>query len=560
LNAVGISNPLEDDLDALVPGKQAVAAFYAARGPGSHGNAVHVSIVADNSAIAPVTSFTATPSTTLTGALNPQTTYEYYVSPIMADGERNAVKVTVTTAALFNGAITLSWAAVSGAIGYYVYGRVAGQLGRLSTVGIGSGPTISYTDAGLTVPSLGNQPITALSTTFQNRPFTVNVFDGSVSIATPVESFSCTLKPFLDSNGVQLELEERINKFSKYIRVVSKAFALLALPNVTSQARVAFTGGNSGTAPRSSQVVAALQPFASRQKYNVNLIINGGLADPMIQRAMDKVARTRGDCVALLDVPSGYQEWNKTIDYRNLILNLKSSYSALFAQDQLQVTNDSQVYAPLSGWAAALCARTDRVATPAHSIAGLNRGKLPVLGSRYQYDDDQASAMSRAQVNYTRTLTGQGVALWEQQTLCCDVNWLSVRRILNVIKTSLYTYLLYALQEMNTDSVRRELVNSCSVYLDRAQTAESISGYRVICDNSNNTNDTVNAGVLVLTVVIVPVTPIHEIQLNVVVSQSGVNFSEAIISPDGQVNSVSPSPDVDGDLNGVEYNSGVNLV
>jgi hypothetical protein len=562
LTAAPVSDMSPDALDALVPGKQAIAAFYAARGPGSHGNAISIQIESSSDSITPIASITASASASFTGALTANTEFEYYVAPLMADGERNATKVTFTSPSTgFSGANQLSWPAIPDALGYYVYGRKASGLGRIALVGMGSGSTVSYVDAGTAVPSTANLPITALSSTFQDRPFTVKVFNSN---STPVETWTCTLRPFVDSEGVQLMLEERINRFSKYIRVVSNVFALPGLPTITSQAKTAFAGGDSGAAPTSSQIVEALEPFASRQNYNVNLIINGGLADPMIQIKMDSIARRRGDCVALLDVPSGYQEWNKAIDYRNLLLCIKSDYSALFAQDQLQISNDMQVFAPMSGWVAARCAYTDNVATPGPSIAGINRGKIPVLGSRVQYSEDESDLLFRSQVNFTRTVPTHGVVLWEQQTLGCDIKWLSVRRIVNVIKSSAHMYLLRALQEMNTDTVRRELVNGMSSYLDGAVSSEAIGGYRIICDQRNNTPDTANSGVLVFTLGLIPLIPIHEIRLDIVVSHAGVAFNESIVPylPDGTSNTTTefssgPAPSSYGTSNiTVEYSSG----
>ncbi|MGF4020936.1 phage tail sheath subtilisin-like domain-containing protein, partial [Staphylococcus aureus] len=141
----------------------------------------------------------------------------------------------------------------------------------------------------------------------------------------------------------------------------------------------------------------------------------------------DSLAQQRGDCVALLDVPSNAQQFQQAINYRNLQLNLNSTYSALFAPDVLEADtiNGKQQYVPFSGWAGALCARTDRVANPSFSPAGLNRGIVNVLGTRYTYDQGQMDALFQAQVNYTQTFVGQGIALWEQQTLAAQMSALS---------------------------------------------------------------------------------------------------------------------------------------
>jgi hypothetical protein len=535
LGIVGTGNldPGNTDLNALatllVPGAQGVALFYANRGPGSYGNANSIGIKS-LSPVAPT--MATTPFTQGTGTLAIGA-YTYSITSINAAGESLPVIQAVTTVAASK-SVNLFWNPVTDAVGYKIYRALGGTVGLLATVG---GGVATYTDTGavsvnvaLPIPTVG-----AVST-----EFVVTVTDNTTPLAGPLETWTCTLQPKISSAGVQMELENRINPFSSYIKVESGVAGLGAVPAMKNMATTAMLGGDSGTAPTSSAVALALQVFGNKQLFGVNLLINGGIADPVMQLAMDTLVQARGDAVALLDVPAASQKFQSAIDYRNLTLNLNSSYSALFNPDLLQadLINGQQVYNPPSGWAAALCARTDRVANPAFSIAGLNRGLLNVLKARYQFDDGQATAMYNAQVNYTRTFVGQGIALWEQQTLAGQrsaLSWLSVRRITNVIKTSLYKFLLYALQEMNTDNVRRQLVNSCNSYLSTVRAADGIYDFNVTCDNSNNPPAARDAGILVMTVIIIPNIPIHEIQLQVVISKSGVSFKETLSAVNGGV-------------------------
>ena len=139
--------------------------------------------------------------------------------------------------------------------------------------------------------------------------------------------------------------------------------------------------------------------------------------------------------------------------------------------------------------------------------------------------------MYNAQVNYVRTFVGQGIALWEQRTLAANfsaLSWLNVRRELNVIKTAMYAFLLYALQEMDTDTVRRQLVNATNSYLQALMAADAINSGEAFCDNRNNNATTYNAGILVFTVIIIPSIAIHEVQLQMAISKQGISFSEVL--------------------------------
>ncbi|MDN3098667.1 hypothetical protein, partial [Enterococcus faecalis] len=166
---------------------------------------------------------------------------------------------------------------------------------------------------------------------------------------------------YTDSNGLETELEQAINPFSQYIRVTSNVPSLpTPLPIISSVSTpVNMAGGNSGGAVTSLQVAGAWNVFANKQLYKINILLNSGHASPDVQLAMDSLAQQRGDCVALLDVPSNAQQFQQAINYRNLQLNLNSTYSALFAPDVLEADtiNGKQQYVPFSGWAGALCAR-----------------------------------------------------------------------------------------------------------------------------------------------------------------------------------------------------------
>lgn len=532
---VALTDPTTTDLNALVVGsQQAVLLFYGIRGPGSY--AETLSIALSPSGVAAPQNLVGNSS--LTGGQLGNGTYYYMVTALTFDGESlpsTPQTILVSGATIATAQNTLTWDPVPNAVGYNVFGRTTGSsFGLIATVGAAQ---FSFADLGNLTPDTAKQPPSP-TTAATSDVFSVKVYDNTNPNGQELEDWECTLAPSIDSSGTQTQIEDRINPFSSQIQVISNVAALTTVPVLGTVAKTPLGGGNSGAAPTSYQIANALQVFANSQLYNTNIFINAGVADPVMQLALDTLVQKRGDAVALLDVPSAKQQFQAAIDYRNISLNLNSSYSALFNPDLLQpdYINGKQVYVPPSGWAAALCARTDRVANPAYSIAGLNRGLLAVLKQRYTYDDGQATAMYNAQVNYSRTFTGQGIALWEQQTLAAQysaLSFLSVRRIVNVIKVSMYKFLLYALQEQNTDAVRRGLVNGSTDYLNTVKNAGGLYDFTVQCDNNNNPNAAANAGILVVTLVLIPQIPIHEIQLQVVISKRGVSFNETLASLNG---------------------------
>lgn len=534
----GVADPENPDWASLMPAPSdtPLGLFYPKQGPGSYAKNLAVDIVSSN--IDTPSGLAAVSSTT--GGTMPAATYQYQIAALGPEGETLASSpvIVVISGVSVQNSVTLSWNPVPLAVGYVIYGRTSVVVGELMTLGQG---TYQWSDTGSITPDTSHLPITSPANLPPPNPqFTVNVYDIEISQTTPQESFVCTLTDGTDSSGTATEMEARINPYSQYIQFTSNVPSLLTVPNVTTVTpKQALTGGNSGSAPTSFDVAAAYSVFKNKQLYQINMLINGGHADPIVQRAMDSLAQARADTIALLDVPSGKQKFQQAINYRNLELNLNSSYSGLFCPDVLEADdiNGKQQYVPFSGWAAALCARTDRVANPSFSIAGLNRGLVDVLKTRETYDDGEDTAMFRAQVNYTRVFIGQGTALWEQKTLQAKdsaLSWISVRRIVNVIKTSLYQFLIYSLQEPNDDFLGRQIVGSCSDYLQLIKNARGISDFTVVSDASNNSAADFNSAIRRVTVVIVPVLAVHEIQLQVVISKQGVSFQEVLNTVSGQ--------------------------
>lgn len=501
----GVNNPAQPNWSAILPagsGNEAIALFYPLFGPGQFGDNLAINIVSSN--LQPPTGVMATSSTT--GGMLAAATYSYQVSALSKTGQTLAsnVATVVIAAGTTTNEVTVTWDPVPGATGYDIYGRVAGTMGLLATVG---GGTYTFTDTGAVTPNMADAPITSPAMLPPPSPFfTVNVYNTTTSSTYPIESWTCSLTDMVGTTGLQAELEQAINPFSQFIQVTSNVPSLVTVPTVDSASIANMAGGNAGAMPTSFEIAGAWSTFSNKQLYPINLLINSGHSDPTVQLAMDSLAQTRGDCIALLDVPSASQMTAQSaIDYRNLQLNLNSTYSGLFSPDMLEADtiNGMQVYVPFSGWAAALCARTDQVANPSFSIAGLNRGLVSVLGTRATYDQGDMNTLFDAQVNYTQTFVGSGTALWEQQTLSTEfsaLSWISVRRITNVLKTALYSYLLYALQEPDDQFLGNQIVGACSAYLQTLVNARALNSFSVVSDASNNSASDLNSGIRNVTV------------------------------------------------------------
>lgn len=531
----GVATPTSPDfVNTVIAGETALYQITAKNGPGSHGDAIEVEIESEN--ITTPTNVDTT-TTTLGGTLL-AATYEYSVSAIGKSGETlgSAPATVVIGGVSVTNTVTVTWDRVPGAIGYRIYGRAPGTPMYLDQVG---GGTLSYTDTGLITPDATRLPITnPLLLPAPSPIFYVKVYDTVLSGSRPVEQFTCSVTEQVDDTGLQMEITQRINPYSRYIRVESNVGTLVTTPTIGSTLRVALAGGYSGAAPTSADINAAWRMFLDTSMYQIDMLINAGRALTSVQLAMDALAQSRGDCVAHLDCPQTTNSAQDVIDYRRLTLNLNSSYSTLNCSDALEADpiNGKLLYVPFSGLTCGLQARVARTAQPWLSIAGLNRGRLGISDVRLRFDDGEATLLYQNQLSYPRRFVGKGIAWWEANTLLdknSALQFLNIRVLCNVIKRACYDYLVYGLQEPGDDILRKQLQFSLETYLETVKNGRGISKAQVVITGVNNPVALMNSGILGVAVIITPVIAVREIQLSLAISKEGLTITEAEIASFG---------------------------
>lgn len=520
----------------VASGETALYVLYPKQGAGSYANTYALALQSYNLSAPTGVTGTGVPATS--GILGAGT-YTYTISAVSNTGAESLASspatVIISSAPGVNN-VQLTWSTVPGAVSYKIYGRTStlSSQGLIATVGTS---TLAFTDDGYTVASATKQPILSVSgLSSSSTGFKLSVYDLSLSTSTALENFNCTTDENVDETGGQTETTQRINPFSQYFQVLSNVPSLVTIPRLSSVSTpVATGGGTSGSSPTIATINNSWNLFLNKSKYVIDTMINAGRAVPAIQLNMDTIAQTRAECIAFLDTPSSQQTFSAAIDYRNVSLNLNSSYSALFCPDLLESdpVNGKFLFVPPSGAMAALFARTSRVGQPWYSMAGLNRGLLKVLDVRYTYDDGQSTQLYNAQVNYMRKFLGAGIPLWEQSTLASQssaLQFLNVRSLCNVIKRSAYNYLIYGLQEPLDDILKLSLVNGLEEYLVTIKAGRGISAFQVIANSVNNPALLANSGVLAIAVIIVPILAVREIQLTLGISKQGLTVSESVVA------------------------------
>ena len=144
-------------------------------------------------------------------------------------------------------------------------------------------------------------------------------------------------------------------------------------------------------------------------------------------------------------------------------------------------------------------------------------------------DDESSGDLNLARVNCIRPLPGRGIRVWGARALssASDTNWMFIhtRRLMSFIEASVERSTRWTVFEPNDDRLRRALVHSLNVFLERIWESGGLKGattdqsFFVKCDATNNPQSVIDNGQLICQVGIAIAAPmefiIFEIRRNV---------------------------------------------
>ncbi len=354
--------------------------------------------------------------------------------------------------------------------------------------------------------------------------------------ASPIETWYGTRTSILDGNKNQLQIDSVINGNSEYIYVVPGTVNFDTTLGVTPSAVQQLAGGalNYGTNLTSTD---GLSYFTNREDINVSIIITPTY-DMTVKKAAAVIAANRKDCIVV--VQSG-QRANittaailtaETYGYSN------PSYVALYAgwDKYYDQYNDKDVYIPKCIYGASLMARNDNRANVWDAPAFTNRGVLTSNGQLKQFNSDDVGILYDANINTSKNTRGYGDVMWGQKTAqkkASALDRINVRRLLLFIESSVENALLPFLGEPNDDETRLRVFNIIDDFLGGIDAEGAFDnskgvGYQVVCNTDNNTAQVIDNNKLAVDIYVKPTKTIEFIELQTVITRTGISFSEVI--------------------------------
>ena len=267
----------------------------------------------------------------------------------------------------------------------------------------------------------------------------------------------------------------------------------------------------------------------NKDEYQFNMITVPGLTQQAFGSTISKVvslAETRGDAIAVVD-PVGY---NDTLS--NAVSEageINSSYAASYwPWVQVGTATGKNQFVPPSVVIPGVYAFTDGSSAPWFAPAGLVRGGIPnVIQAERKLTKADRDTLYDGNVNPIATFPGQGIAAFGQKTLqkkSSALDRINVRRLLIQLKKFFGDQARNLVFEQNTIATRNRFLSIVNPYLETVVQQQGLFSFRVVMDDTNNTNDVIDRNQLVGQVFIQPAKTAEFIVLDFTIEPTGATF------------------------------------
>jgi phage tail sheath protein FI len=288
----------------------------------------------------------------------------------------------------------------------------------------------------------------------------------------------------------------------------------------------------------SGNIISSYNQVSNPDSIDVSLIISGPADATVANHLISNIAEVRKDCLVFCSpekvdvVDNSGLEATDTLAYRNTLTS--SSYAVMDSGWKYQYDKYNDVYrwVPLNGDIAGLCAKTDLERDPWFSPAGPNRGIIRnVVKLSWNPSKAERDNLYIKGVNPVVTFQGEGTMLFGDKTLLSRpsaFDRINVRRLFVVLEKAISRAARSSLFEFNDQFTRAQFINLVEPFLRDVQGRRGITDFRVVCDETNNTQGVIDRNEFVGDIYIKPVRSINFIQLNFVAVRSGVAFDEIV--------------------------------
>lgn len=312
-----------------------------------------------------------------------------------------------------------------------------------------------------------------------------------------------------------------------------------------------YSGTNNigGYSVTNSEIINAYKILENEVTSRIDFIICGPSGGPSIIDAQAKadtliaIAEKRKDCIVSISpykadivnstgIKNSAEQTRRIIDFFSA---LRSSSYAIFNSGYkytLDRFNNKFIYMSCSADIAGIIARTAINNQPWFSPAGNSRGTLNnVLKLTYNPSQSQRDDLYQNRINPIITSPGAGTLLFGDKTALSyssAFDRINVRMLFLTIEKAIESAARAQLFEFNDIITRNNFINIVEPYLREVSAKRGITEFLVICDESNNTPEVIDANEFRADIFVKPARSINFIELTFVATRTGIAFSEVV--------------------------------
>lgn len=270
---------------------------------------------------------------------------------------------------------------------------------------------------------------------------------------------------------------------------------------------------------------------------DIDFLVPGKISTARALKLID-IAEYRKDCMAVIsprrsDVINGNSSTSKTDAIIDFFNGISSSSYVIFDSGYKYIYdkfNDTYRYVPCAADVAGLCINTTINSETWFSPAGYNRGNLKnATKLAYSPKQSERDRLYSARINPIVSFPGQGIVLFGDKTGLSSpsaFNRINVRRLFIELEKNVARFSKYQLFEINDEITRSSFKSAVEPYLRNVQGRRGIYDFLVICDETNNTPDVIDANEFYAEIFIKPARSINFITITFTATRTGVSFGE----------------------------------
>jgi hypothetical protein len=276
---------------------------------------------------------------------------------------------------------------------------------------------------------------------------------------------------------------------------------------------------------------------------NVNLITIPGIKDSLITDHAIKKTKEYSKALYILDIPSWdynndrlFDDDTKTPSVLKTLSKFQAraidnNYAATYFPDVIKrFSQDDGGILTIPASIAALQAigHNDKLSFPWFAPAGFNRGALSdVINTRVRLNTEDRNLLYESNINPIAAFSNNNFVIFGQKTLQQSrsaLDRVNVRRMLLEVKRIISIAANDIIFEQNTLAVRNRFIAALNPQLGIIQSQQGIESFRVIMNETNNSQVDIENNRLNGKIILVPTRTIEYIAVDFIITNSGVNF------------------------------------